>query len=230
MMMSANKKVTTLSAAGQEYIKQIYLGSAEKQTTMHTKELAERIGANPASVTDMIKKLAQKQLINYQKGHGFSLNEKGNLEALLVIRRHRLWELFLGEKLGINWKEIHDIANRLQNIDAELLISSLEAYLGFPVYDPHGEVIPDASGHLPYTDRVEIYDLKVNQGATISGFRDSGKAFLEYIEKLKLLIGNKVRIISLIEYDKSLEIEVNTSEIFIITKETAQKIYVNINK
>lgn len=218
-----------LTATEQEHIKQIYLSLAESMATMHTRELAEMVGSRPASVTDMIKKLAKKQLIIYKKSHGFSLTAEGKREALQVIRRHRLWELFLGEKLGIDWKEIHEIANQLQSITTGMLIDHLEAYLGFPVYDPHGEVIPDAAGHLPLTDRMEIYDLKVNQEATVAGFRDSGKAFLEYIEKMKLLIGAKMMILSLVEYNQSLEIKVNNKDTFIISKETAQKIYVSTN-
>ena len=218
-----------MTVAEQEYMKQIYLGTAEKDKTMHTRELALLLSTRPASVTDMIKKLAEKKLVIYTKSHGFSLTEKGTSEAMQVVRRHRLWELFLGEKLGINWKDIHEIAGQLQSIESGLLISSLEAYLGYPVYDPHGEVIPDASGRLPCAERLEVYDLKVGQAAVITGFRDSGKNFLEYVEKLTLLIGSKIKILTLVEYHQSLEIEVNGADTFIISKETAQKIYVTAN-
>jgi DtxR family Mn-dependent transcriptional regulator len=132
--------------------------------------------------------------------------------------------------LKIDWKEVHVIANELQSIANNTLIAKLEAYLGHPIYDPHGEVIPDASGNVPQTERLEIYDLKINQEAKVSGFRDSGQPFLAYIEKLGLLIGEKVTVKSLIEYNHSLEISTARSPSFIITKETAQKIYVNIHE
>jgi DtxR family Mn-dependent transcriptional regulator len=218
-----------MTAAEQEYIKQIYTGTAAGHVPMHNHVLAELVGAKPSSATDMVKKLTVKGLVNYRKNHGFSLTENGEQVALQVIRRHRLWELFLTENLKIDWKEVHGMANELQSITNERLVNSLEAYLGYPVYDPHGEIIPDANGHLPHTERMEIYDLKLNQEATVSGFRDSGKAFLAYIEKLGLLIGVKVKVKSLIEYNHSVEIAINQAPSFIITKETAQKIYVSIN-
>ncbi len=219
-----------MTAAEQEYTKQIYLGISNGQSPMHTHVLAELVGARPSSATDMVKKLTLKGLVNYRKSHGFSLTESGEQMALQVIRRHRLWELFLTENLKIDWKEVHAMANELQCINSDLLINSLEAYLGYPVYDPHGEVIPDAKGQIPQTERMEIYDLKVNQGAKVSGFRDSGKPFLAYIEKLGLLIGQKFKVKSLIDYNHSVEIKPNGGSSFIITKETAQKIYVTINE
>lgn len=219
-----------MTAAEQEYIKQIYTGIGNGHVPMHTHVLAELVGAKSSSATDMVKKLTLKGLVNYRKSHGFSLTESGEQLALQVIRRHRLWELFLTENLKIDWKEVHAMANELQAIDSELLISSLETYLGYPVYDPHGEVIPDAKGHLPQTERMEIYDLKVNQDATVSGYRDSSAAFLAYIEKLGLLIGVRVQVSSLIEYNHSVEIAINRLPSFIITKETAQKIYVTIDE
>jgi DtxR family transcriptional regulator, Mn-dependent transcriptional regulator len=219
-----------MTAAEQEYIKQIYLGISNGHSPMHTHVLAELVGAKPSSATDMVKKLTLKGLVNYRKSHGFSLTEIGEQVALQVIRRHRLWELFLTENLKIDWKEVHAMANELQTINSDQLVNKLEAYLGYPVYDPHGEVIPDARGHLPQTERMEIYDLKVNQEATVSGFRDSGIAFLAYIEKLGLLIGVKVKVKSLIEYNHSVEIAISKAPSFIITKETAQKIYVTIDE
>ncbi|TWI96637.1 DtxR family iron (metal) dependent repressor [Mucilaginibacter frigoritolerans] len=219
-----------MTAAEQEYIKQIYTGIADGHLPMQTYMLAELVGAKPASATDMVKKLTLKGLLNYRKNHGFSLTESGEQVALQIIRRHRLWELFLTENLKIDWKQVHAMANELQSINSDLLVNNLEAYLGYPVYDPHGEVIPDAKGHLPQTERMEIYDLKVNQGATVTGFRDSGSAFLAYIEKLGLLIGVRIQVTSLIEYNHSVEIAISQVSSFIITKETAQKIYVTINE
>jgi DtxR family Mn-dependent transcriptional regulator len=219
-----------MTAAEQEYTKQIYIGISNGHAPMHTHVLAELVGAKPSSATDMVKKLTLKGLVNYRKSHGFSLTESGEQVALQVIRRHRLWELFLTENLKIDWKEVHAMANELQCINSDLLINSLEAYLGYPVYDPHGEVIPDAKGQLPPTERIEIYDLKVGQEAIVSGFRDSGKAFLAYIEKLGLLIGQKFKVKSLIDYNHSVEIKTNEGSSFIITKETAQKIYVTIDE
>lgn len=215
-----------MTATEQEYIKQIYLGITTAEGKMHTRELAQLVESRPPSVTDMIKRLTAKGLVDYQKSYGFSLTGEGRQQAVQIVRRHRLWELFLTEKLGINWKEVHFMACQLQSINIDLLINALESYLGHPVYDPHGEAIPDAQGNFPYTERTEVYDLKMNEPATVTGFRESSKPFLEYMEKIRLLIGNHLKIISLIEYDQSVEIEVNGQHTYLISKETAQKIYV----
>jgi DtxR family Mn-dependent transcriptional regulator len=219
-----------MTPAEQEYIKQIYLGTTNGHRPMQTRLLAEMVNAKPSSATDMVKKLTLKGLVDYKKSHGFELTEKGIQQALQIVRRHRLWELFLTDNLKIDWKEVHLIANEMQSIDNSLLTDKLEAYLGFPVYDPHGEVIPGALGQLPETERMEIYDLKVAQQATVTGYRDSSKPFLAYIEKLGLLIGTNFRVSSLIDYNHSIEIQVAQKKSFIITKETAQKIYVDIIK
>lgn len=218
-----------MTAAEQEYIKQIYLGETESNKIMRTRDLAELIGARPSSATDMVKRLTQKGLLIYRKNHGFSLSDTGLIEALKIVRRHRLWELFLTDQLKIDWKEVHGMASELQSLSSDLLINQLEAYLGYPIYDPHGEAIPDVDGNLPLTERMEVYDLKVNQQATVISYRDTSKAFLSYMEKLGLLIGRKIKIRSLVDYNHSIEIGTEQGTQFIITKETAQKIYVNTN-
>ena len=218
-----------MTIAEQEYLKQIYLLTSDKNEKIHTKELAAMVSTKPASVTDMIKKLAAKNLIIYNKYRGCCLSGKGLKEALQIIRRNRLWELFLVEKLGMDWKEVHAIASQLQGIPSKELINKLSLFLGHPTYDPHGEAIPDTKGKLPATDFMEVYDLKMNQPAKVSGYRDTGKPFLQYIEKLQLLIGASLQIISVMEYDHSLEIMVDEKHLYIISKESSQKIYVTTN-
>jgi DtxR family Mn-dependent transcriptional regulator len=218
-----------MTKAEQEYLKQIYLYTSGKNEEIHTKELAAMVAAKPASVTDMMKKLAAKNLIIYNKYRGCYLSNKGLKEALQIIRRNRLWELFLVEKLGMDWKEVYAIASQLQSISSKELTDKLSFYLGYPTYDPHGEAIPDAKGKLPATDFMEVYDLKMNQAAKVIGYKDTGESFLQYIEKLQLLPGASLEIISVIEYDKSLEIFVDKKYRYIISKESSQKIYVTTN-
>jgi DtxR family transcriptional regulator, Mn-dependent transcriptional regulator len=211
----------------QEYLKQIYMGIANGQNPMHTYLLADQVGAKPASVTDMIKRLSKKGLLNYRKSLGFTLSDKGTFEALQVIRRHRLWELFLAEYLEIDWKEVHTIATELQSVTNSHLIEALEIFMGRPVYDPHGELIPDAQGNLPQLNRREIYDMRIGEEALITGYRDTGTPFLLYVEKLGLLMGRRVVINEILEYNHSLEIKAEGMSPVIIGKETAQKIYVD---
>lgn len=228
MLASKSLFLSDMTATEQEYLKQVYLATADSGRAVHNKELAWRVGATAASATDMVRKLAKKGLLIYHKSRGFELSENGLLEALQVIRRHRLWELFLTDKLGMDWKVVHAIACELQSVNHPELTDGLHQFLGQPVFDPHGEPIPAADGSLPDADRLEVYDLKIGETAKITGYRESSSEFLAYMERLGLLIGSKLSIRSLISYDQSLEVE-TSDQLFIIQKETAQKIYVDTN-
>lgn len=218
-----------LTPAEQEYLKQIYLHIGGEVKNIHTNELALLVNTKPSSVTDMVGKLASKELVIYDKHRGCRLSEKGLGEALQIIRRNRLWELFLFDKLSMDWKEIGLIASKLQNLTCSKLTEKLSVFLGHPTYDPYGEAIPDQKGGMPDVDSIEIYDMKLNQLAIVSGYRDTSTTFLEYIEKLNLLIGKKITIIALVSYDNSLEVMIADSHSCIISKEIAQKIYVKID-
>jgi DtxR family Mn-dependent transcriptional regulator len=217
-----------MTPAEQEYLKQVYLYSSGKGGIIHTKKLADLVGVNSASATDIIKRLAKKKLLIYNPYYGCRLSKSGKKEALQIVRRHRIWELFLSEKLDFDWKEIHPIATHLQSLENDALIEKLSLFLGHPVLDPHGEPIPDKNGHFQNIHSLEILDLKMKQPATIFGYRESGKEFLEYLEKLNLLIGCEIQVISLINYDHSLEILIENNMKRMISKETAQNIYVRI--
>jgi DtxR family Mn-dependent transcriptional regulator len=219
--------VLPVTPSEQEYLKQIYLYTSGK-AVIHTKQLAAQVKARSASVTDMVKRLAKKKLLVYNRYYGCSLSKLGKTEALKVIRRHRLWKLFLAEKLTIDWKEIHQIATWLQSIDSDTLVEKLSMFLGHPVLDPHGEPIPDIYGKFPDTGSLEILDLKINQPASVFGYRHSDKEFLQYVERLDLLINTKFQVISIIAYDHSLELLIEKKKKRIISKETAQKIYVRL--
>jgi len=218
-----------MTQAEQEYLKHIYLFTHGKSIKISTKHLAGLLNLTQASVTDMIKKLANKELIKYNKYYGCSLSDKGLKEALQITRRNRLWELFMVNKLGMDWKEVDVIATQLQSITSRELIDRLFLFLGQPTYDPHGEGIPDHKGKMPKTDSLNINELKLRQPAKVFGYRDTVKPFLEYIEKLQLRIGTTVEVVSQIEYGLSVEILVNKTVRHVISKETAQKIYVTTN-
>jgi DtxR family Mn-dependent transcriptional regulator len=217
-----------MTPAEQEYLKQVYLYSSGKGGIIHTKKLADLVGVNSASATDIIKRLAKKKLLIYNPYYGCRLSKSGKKEALQIVRRHRIWELFLSEKLYIDWKEIHPIATHLQSLENDALIEKLSLFLRHPVLDPHGEPITDKNGHFQNIPSLEILDLKIKQPATIFGYRESGKEFLEYLEKLNLLIGSEIQVISMINYDHSLEVLIENKTKRVISKETAQKIYVRI--
>lgn len=223
-----NKKIQILTPAEQEYLKQIYLYANGTEKNIHTKQLALLVNAKPPSVTDMLGKLAKKELVSYDKYHGCKLSKTGLEHSLQIIRRNRLWELFLVDKLSMDWKEIDQLAGKLQNLASSELTEKLSAFLGDPTHDPHGEAIPDEKGELPDCDNMEVYDLKMNQKATVCGYRDTSPTFLEYIEKLNLLIGKEIRIISLVAYQDSVEVVVNEEYTHILSRDSAQKIFVKI--
>jgi len=217
-----------MTPSEQECLKQIYLYTSGKGEVVYTKQLADLLKVRAASVTDIVKRLATKKLLIYNRYYGCSLSKSGKKEAVQIVRRHRLWELFLSEKLGIDWKEIHPIATILQNIQNDALIEKLSLFLGHPVLDPHGEPIPDKNGRFLDSNCLEIVDLKINQPATVSGYSDPSKEFLEYIERLGLLIGKEIQVISIISYDHSIEILINRKTKQIISTEMAQRIHVEV--
>src|ERR1017187_344034 len=178
-MIHLNKKNgLQMTPTEQGYLKQIYLHASGKGDIMHTKQLAELVKVKSASVTDIVKRLAKKKLLIYNRYYGCSLSKSGKKEAIQVIRRHRMWKLFLAEKLGIDWKDIYQIAAQLQSIQSDVLIEKLSCYLGHPALDSHGEPIPDKNGKFRGIISLEIGGLKTNQPAIAFGYRDTGKEFL----------------------------------------------------
>lgn len=218
-----------LTPAEQEYVKHIYLYTQNKEKTIQTKHLASMANTKPSSVTDMVVKLANKGLVVYEKHHGCYLSDTGMKEALQIIRRNRLWELFLCEKLDMDWKEVDETASKLQGLTSPALTEKLSAFLGHPTYDPHGETIPDQKGKIPNTENLDLYDLKLNQSAKVFGYRDTSLSFLEYIAKLNLLIGNSIKITSILSYENSVEVVISEKQSFVLSKELAQKIYIKID-
>ncbi len=218
-----------LSPAEQEYLRQIYLFDDGKHHNITTKILAAVLNNRASSVTAMIKKLSIKQMVVYDKHFGCRLSENGLKEALQIIRRNRLWELFLYEKLALDWEQVNEMASKLQSLTSTQLIEKLAVFLGNPTYDLQGEVIPDLLGELPATSCLEIYDLKVGQKATVFGYRETSNSFLEYIGKLNLQIGAQITILCIVTYNSSIEIIIENNQTYILSKEIAQKIFVHVD-
>lgn len=140
------------SISEENYIKAIFHLQKDSQQ-VSTLQLAGKLQTKPASVTDMMKKLKNKKLLNYKPYYGFRLSAQGNRIALGIIRRHRLWEYFLAEKLAFKWDEVHEIAEQLEHVSSKKLINNLDKYLGFPKFDPHGDPIPDQDGNMNHEKR-----------------------------------------------------------------------------
>jgi DtxR family Mn-dependent transcriptional regulator len=211
----------------ENYLKTIYKLSAE-DASVTTNQLAATLQTKAASVTDMLKKLAEKKLIDYVPYYGVTLTEIGKKIAVDVVRKHRLWEYFLVEKLNFKWDEVHEMAEELEHISSVELVDRLDQFMGYPAYDPHGDPIPDKHGRIKQQEFKPISQLSVGEGGVISGVREHSPAFLQYLEKLNLMLGNQVKVIEILAYDQSVVLTVNQSENRIsISKEAAKNILIS---
>ncbi len=215
-----------LSFAEENYLKAIYHLSSAGKSQVNTNAIAERLETKPASVSDMIRKLSDKGVITYVKYQGVNITEKGKKKALWVIRKHRLWEVFLVEKLNFHWDEVHEIAEQLEHIRSSLLISRLDEFLGFPKFDPHGDPIPDAEGIISSKPRLILSELEVNTNVSLVSMKDTGNAFLNYLDRIGMKIGTKIRILDIIEFDGSMEIEIDGNKNLTISKQVADNLLV----
>jgi DtxR family Mn-dependent transcriptional regulator len=202
----------------ENYLKAIYHLATVTETEVSTNSIAETMETKASSVTDMLKKLAEKNLVNYKKYQGVSLTDKGRLSAKMIVRKHRLWEVFLVEKLNFAWDEVHDIAEQLEHIKSEQLINKLDDFLGNPTEDPHGDPIPDAQGRIAKTDKQLLADLAINQIGICVGVKDSSAEFLKYLDKQEIALGSKIEILSKESFDLSTKIKVNDKELTISNK------------
>lgn len=202
----------------ENYLKTIYHLTYFSESEVSTNAIAEMIETKASSVTDMLKKLAEKDLVNYKKYQGVSLTEKGKLSAKMIVRKHRLWEVFLVDKLDFSWDEVHDIAEQLEHIKSEKLINKLDDFLGNPTEDPHGDPIPDANGKIIKVEKLLLSELSENQTGICVGVKDSTTEFLKYLDKNEIALGSKIEILTKEDFDLSLKIFVNGKELVISNK------------
>jgi DtxR family Mn-dependent transcriptional regulator len=203
----------------ENYLKAIFKLEAETSSAVGTSALASEMGVQSASVTDMIKKLSAKGLTSYQKYKGVSLTEKGRMDAKRIIRKHRLWEVFLVEKLGFSWGDVHEVAEQLEHVRSKELVSRLDAYLGYPTIDPHGDPIPDEEGHIaepPST--LPLSELQPGEDATVAGVQHDGRDLLEYLDRNGLSLRKKVSVVNRLEFDGSLKVSIDGREVYFSEK------------
>ncbi|MCJ7757740.1 MAG: metal-dependent transcriptional regulator [Gillisia sp.] len=197
----------------ENYLKAIYHLELKFPAGVSTNALAEEMETKASSVTDMIKKLSEKKLVNYRKYQGFKLSELGLETAVSVIRKHRLWEFFLVEKLDFSWDEVHEVAEQLEHIKSEKLIRELDRFLGFPKRDPHGDPIPDAEGNFTVLNKVLLSDLKKGESGIFVGVKDSSATFLQFLDKRNIGLGDELKIIDKEPFDQSVLIKINEQEL-----------------
>ncbi|MDT8346978.1 MAG: metal-dependent transcriptional regulator, partial [Flavobacteriaceae bacterium] len=192
-----------LSLSEENYLKAIYHLEWEHPDGVSTNAIAEKMDTKASSVTDMLKKLSDKKLVKYKKYQGVKLSTAGNIKALKVIRKHRLWEVFLLEKLQFGWEEVHAIAEQLEHIQSDKLTDRLEAFLDYPKRDPHGDPIPDAEGKYRVSNTLLLSQLTAGQQAILVGVKDSSAEFLYFLDKHSIRLGETLSIEEIEEFDQS---------------------------
>ena len=214
------------SLSEENYLKAIYHLQDDPAQAISTNGIAERMHTKASSVTDMIKKLSDKGLVTYVKYQGVNLTEQGRLAALKVIRKHRLWEVFLVDKLQFSWDQVHAIAEQLEHIQSEQLIDRLDGFLGQPKFDPHGDPIPDKQGNFSEHHNKVLADLDDDDKGVCVGVKESNDHFLQYLSRNKIGIGSQITVLDKEEYDGSMLIQIAGKELF-ISGEIANNIYIN---
>jgi len=212
------------STSEENYLKTIF-HLQTKDDNVSTNELAEKLHAKPASITDMMKKLKTRKLVNYQPYQGFRLTPEGKKVALSIIRRHRLWEYFLAEKLKFNWDEVHEVAEQLEHVSNKKLIDKLDEYLAFPKFDPHGDPIPDTNGKMETGKQISLSELPINKSAKVCFIANQSELLLEHLNEKKINIGALIVIKRKFSFDDSLEIKLET-KLLTISGQLAKNIFV----
>lgn len=212
------------SSSEENYLKTIYHLQGEKGT-VSTNGLALALQTKPASVTDMMKKLNAKKLLHYKPYYGFYLSTEGKKVALEIIRRHRLWEAFLCEKLKFDWDEVHDIAEELEHVSSKKLINKLDAFLGYPEFDPHGDPIPDTKGKIKQPNKISLSQLPFNTPAVVCQVANQSMELLEVLKHKKIAIGTTIEVRKQFEFDGSLELKIKRS-VSTVSHQLAKNIFV----
>ena len=213
------------SASEENYIKSIY-SLQGKTDKVNTNSLAGYLNMRAASVTDMLKRLKTKKLLEYTKYHGFRLNDSGNREALKIIRRHRLWEFFLVTSLGMDWDKVHVIAEELEHVSSNDLIKRLDNFLGQPKIDPHGDPIPDAYGKMPVLNQVSLNNFLLKKNGVVSSVGSQTQQMMEMLNHYGIHIGSPIRVLKDFSFDRSLQIKIAKQPACIISEQAAKNIFV----
>ncbi len=215
-----------LTFTEENYLKSIYSLTKRGDKGASTNDIADKMQTKASSVTDMLKKLGKKGLINYTPYKPVYLSEKGRNWAIMTIRKHRLWEVFLVEKLNFKWDEVHEIAEELEHVNSDKLIDKLDSFLGNPTHDPHGDPIPDKEGNIALHKDVTIADLVEGQYGMIIGLKDTSADFLQFLESTELTLGKSVRVKKITGYDQSMQVTINMTREETISHQVAKNLYI----
>ncbi len=219
-----------VSYTEENYLKAIFKLSEKNKEEISTNAIAESLAVKAGSVTDMLKKLAEKGLIHYTPYSGVELTGQGRQTAVKIVRKHRLWEVFLVEKLGFRWDQVHPMAEELEHIDFDELIERLDVFLGNPKFDPHGDPIPDEKGEFQPSESIRLSEADTGQRLQMIGLENHTTAFLQYLDKKELALGSRIAIVEVAPFDKSLTITIDGDRQVHISHEVAKNILVAVKE
>jgi DtxR family Mn-dependent transcriptional regulator len=212
----------------ENYLKTIYNLSLRMNDAVSTNAIAERLSTKAASVTDMLQRLSEKKLINYKKYQGVTLTPNGKKVAISIIRKHRLWEVFLVDKLNFKWDEVHDIAEQLEHIRSEELVERIDKFLNYPKFDPHGDPIPDIQGKFIQQKSQLLSNAVQGQTFIMVGVVDHSSSFLQHLDKLGLALGDEIKVKDKIEFDQSLMVTIKKKETVYLSHEVSRNLLVSL--
>ena len=210
----------------ENYLKAIYKLSQNGGQRVSTNAIAGEMKTAAASVTDMIQKLSEKELVDYKRYKGTILSPLGNTLAMRLIRKHRLWEVFLHDKLQFGWDEVHDMAEELEHVQNPELVERLDQFLGFPKFDPHGDPIPNSNGTYTLRNQVELSKLTQEDQGIIVGVKAHGSDFLKMLEQLGLTLGRRVLVTRTHDFDQSMELQLDNGETKSVSNTLTSNIFV----
>lgn len=215
-----------ISAAEENYLKAVYKLQGELMEMVPTGALAQAFGIQAPSVTDMVKKLAEKQLLRYEKSKGVILTDHGREIALAIVRKHRIWETFLVQTLEFGWDEVHALAEQLEHVNSEELVDRLEVFLGYPKFDPHGDPIPDKNGRVQATRTITLKTGQDGKTYSLTGLSEDSASLLQYLNRVGIRLGTRIRIFSREKFDQSLEIGIDGRDPLFISAQVAANLLV----
>ena len=218
-----------ITQAEENHLKAIFkIGEKEGKPAL-TNAIAALMQTSAASVTDMLKRLADKGLITYEKYRGVQLTEEGNRLATALIRKHRLWEVFLTEKLGFSWDEVHELAEQLEHVHGNDLVSRLDAFLGHPKFDPHGDPIPDAEGRWTFRKQAPLATLQPGDRGIVTGVDEHSATFLQYLDQIGIALGTSLELLERFPYDQSVRVRMSDGRELVLSEKVTQNLFVKIS-
>lgn len=215
-----------ISQTEENYLKAIYKITEREGKSASTNAISTAMSTAAASVTDMIKRLATKDLVNYEKSKGVTLTTEGGRLATLLIRKHRIWEVFLCEKLGYAWDECHELAEELEHIQDDELINRIERYLGNPKFDPHGDPIPDSAGNFAVRSQIPLSEMRAGECGVVVGVQEHSTPFLQYLDRQMLNLGARIEVIEVFEFDDSIKLKLNGESDLIVSSRVSQNLFI----